>query len=160
MTKRILTVHKDNAEGTLQIDYLTGSIITPLVDKPDWAQGLATAIPQERVTFYTQRLGDKSAELEQVLAADTVNFEDLCWLGEDADKQVAELPASTEYRMAIVGKLHGINPETGAVEGKTLERDLAMENSRRTPAEQAALDEATHAGFKEADQRARKTAGQ
>lgn len=143
LKNQTLTVHKEGAEGTLQIDRLTGKILTPLADKPDWAQGLASAIPQERVTFYMQRFGTEGSEIEAVKNADAVAMQDLSWVGLDAAQEAVELPADHEHRLQVVAKVLDLDSATG----NKIERELDMENSRRSPEEQAAMEKATQQGF-------------
>lgn len=146
---RTLVVHKEGAEGTLLVDYMTGKILTPIDEKPDWAQGLAACLPQERITFYLHRFGTEGKEIEAIKNADAVAMQDLSWVGVDANQEATELEADLDYRLELVGKLLDIDTETGAVPGTTQERELVMTNTRRTAEEQHTLEVAMNQGFPE-----------
>src|SRR5690242_18398184 len=72
-------VHKSGAEGAIEIDPISGEVLSLHGDKPEWAEGLTVAQVTQRHKFYSQALGDKytsEMKVPQVLA-----FEDLDWLG-------------------------------------------------------------------------------
>lgn len=96
-------VHKKGEEGALAIGSLSGRIITPIMERPDWSEGLAVADLAERHEFYTSRLGR-----EQPLG-DLVAFEDLGWVAIDASGDQAILEADTEYRMDIIAEATGVH---------------------------------------------------
>lgn len=101
-------VHKQDAEGSLTIDTATGFILTPMDERPDWAENLNIANTAERHMFYMERLAHKDAEgnvtatlyTDEMKTPDVIAFEDLMWTG------VREYPADAPY----------INTETGAPE--------------------------------------------
>jgi hypothetical protein len=50
-------VHKKDAEGALIIGSLSGRVIQPIMEQPEWAEGLVVALLSERHEFYMTRLG-------------------------------------------------------------------------------------------------------
>jgi len=99
-------VHKKGAEGGLAIGSLSGRILTPIMERPDWAEGLAVALLAERHEFYLSRLGPVFAEQR---AADTViPFEDLGWVATDAEGEQIELEADSEHRMDVIAEATGV----------------------------------------------------
>jgi len=91
-------VHKKDHEGTLQIDTHTGYILTPMDERPEWAEGLTLAQIAERHKFYGDRLKDHYTA--EMAAPEVFAYEDLSWLG------AREYPVDAPY----------INPETGMEE--------------------------------------------
>lgn len=98
-----ILVHKKGEEGALAIGSLSGRIITPIMERPDWSEGLAVADLAERHEFYTSRLGR-----EQPLG-DLVAFEDLGWVAIDASGDQTILLADSEYRMDIIAEATGVH---------------------------------------------------
>lgn len=96
-------VHKKGEEGALAIGSLSGRILTPIMERPDWSEGLAVANLAERHEFYTSRLGR-----EQPLG-DLIAFEDLGWVAIDASGEQVITEADTEYRMDIIAEATGVN---------------------------------------------------
>ncbi len=145
---KALTVHKAGAEGTILIDPMSGKIITPTDQQPDWCEGLATALVQERITFYEKRFGQGSAEFNDIMSASAVEFSDLSWLGVDASGDELELYYDPGYRSEIVAKALGIDTESGEMTGNVLaEREVSRENRGRTQTEIEALERSTTSGF-------------
>lgn len=103
---KTITVHKEGAEGSLQVDAYTGLIKTPLIQRPDWAEGLTNCLLQERTVFYQKRLGPAYKGQESALA-----FQDLSWLGLDAEQAECQLDADSDYRSDVVAKALGIDRE-------------------------------------------------
>jgi hypothetical protein len=150
--ERMLMVHKEGEEGVLQVRHSDGKIMTPLDERPDWAEGLVTAMVQERITFYTRRLGEAgspyASQLEAITGTDTVAFQDLGWIGVNEAQQEVEVEADPEWRSESIAKLLGIDTEAGTMgEGLTAEREIMSRNERRTPEETAALEEGLAQGF-------------
>ena len=108
-TGRQIMVHKEGEEGALQVDALTGYITTPVDARPDWSDGLAVALLQERATFYERRLGP--AFSPAMRDATAIAFQDLGWVGVDEEQEACELSADHEYRADVVAKVLGINRE-------------------------------------------------
>jgi hypothetical protein len=163
--QRTIVVHKEGAEGTLQVEHLTGKIITPVDQRPDWAEGLAACAPQERITFYQQRLTTKAkggsevafnaGDMQKIREADAIAFQDLHWYGVNAEQEAIEIEADNEYRLELLAKMIGVDTEAGTMgDGVVAERELAQAFTRRTQDEQDALAEATAAGFPEVEQEA------
>lgn len=134
-------VHKSDAEGGLIIDRLTGHVIQPLMERPEWAEGLTLALLAERHGFYTTRLGPLyTAEMKN---PEIFEFADLGWIGTTAEGEAVEIEADAEHRMEVIAKVTGVDRETGAHEtGKgwnlAAEVEVAMDQ-HRTDAEAAAL---------------------
>jgi hypothetical protein len=152
MTDRTLTVHKEGAEGTLQVNALTGRILTPVDDRPDWSEGLAACLPQSRITWYMKRLGEKHPTVQTIKDAEVVAFQDLDWVGVNADQQTVELDADPEFRMEAVTKVLGISEDgSEGLEGISYE---PHSNRTRTRQEIEALDEGISQGFPDSNQEA------
>jgi hypothetical protein len=151
-TARVITVHKEGEEGTLQVRHADGKILTPLDQRPDWAEGLAVALTQERNTFYQKRLGEANSpfgsQLESILGADVVAFQDMGWLGVNAEQQELEVSADGEYRSEVMAKILGIDTEEGSMgQGVTAEREIMSQRERLSLEESDALREGMEAGF-------------
>jgi hypothetical protein len=148
---KVINVHKDGEEGIIQVDARTGNIVTDPVDRPDWAAGLAVALLQERITFYEGRLGAASADFETIKTADTINFEDLSWLGASQDEETAGdatmLQCEPDFRQSVLAKVLNIDLETGDVAGTLAERELSVQNIGRTQAEINEMEDAVRHGF-------------
>ena len=95
-------VHKANAEGGLAIDGLTGLVIQPLDERPDWSEGLVCALFVEHHNFYLSRLG-KAPTLASPLA-----FEDFSWVAVNAEGDELELEADSEHRMNNIAEAVGV----------------------------------------------------
>ncbi len=144
------TVHKEGQEGTIQVARDTGKIVTSLDQRPDWAEGLTTALVQERISFYEKRLGSGSDDCKRIVAADAVEFTDLGWLGMHAEGgDELEVFADPVTRSEMVAKCLGINTETGEfTKGNVLaEREVSRENRGRTQSEIEALEDSVKQGF-------------
>lgn len=148
MTKTLI-VHKEGEEGTLQIEAASGKIVTTLDQRPDWAEGLTTALVQERISFYESRFGAGSTAFQSLMNDTTaIEFSDLGWLGVDAEQNELEVSADPHYRSEVVAKALGIDTETGEMSHTALaEREVSRENRGRTPEEIAALEESVQSGF-------------
>ncbi len=144
-----LLVHKEGEEGTMVLDRLSGRIVTPLDERPDWAEGLTTALVQERVTYYEKRLGADSEAFKAIQDhTQAIEFSDLGWLGVDAEQHELEVQADLTYRSEVVAKALGIDTETGEMSAPALaEREVTRENRPRTQAEMKALEESVEHGF-------------
>lgn len=142
--KHLVLVHKEGEPGSLQIDYMTGGIVTPVDDRPDWAEGLTNALPREREAFYKTRLGEDHVGTPEALA-----FEDLSWIGVDGEGELLEISADVEFRQSVLLAAFGYNEETEAFEkgGKVLaEVEIAADNLRTTE-EAGVIDETLSTGF-------------
>lgn len=144
-----ITVHKEGEEGTVLVDGASGKLITPVDQQPDWCNGLATCLVQERLSFYEKRFGADSDAFKTIQAADAVEFSDLGWLGMSAEGgDELEIFPTPEYRSEVVAKALGIDTETGEMSGKVLaEREVSRENRGRTQTEIEALDHSVDKGF-------------
>lgn len=143
-----VTVHKEGAEGTILVDPMSGKILTPTDQQPDWCEGLATCLIQERISFYERRFGTGSAGFNEMMSADAVEFSDLGWLGVDAAGDEMEVFADPAYRSEVVAKVLGIDTESGAFSGTVLaEREVSRENMGRTQSEIEALEQSQGQGF-------------
>ena len=110
--QRTHIVHKADAEGALIIDALQGNIVQPIDERPEWSEGLFTALIPERYRFYSTRLGKEYADT-MTASDEPIDFADLGWLGVDADGNPGvELSADPEFRMNVIAshlKLHRPN---------------------------------------------------
>lgn len=133
----LLTVHRTDHEGVLQVSSLTGIITTPNDERPDWAEGLTCALLAEHRGYYTARLGAASPLAS---GGEMLNYEDLGWIGVDEDGHEVEIEANAEFRMNRIAEVIGVNRETGEITGNVLaEAEIAFDRNR-TDEEAAALD--------------------
>lgn len=139
--RRTILVHKEGEEGSIEIDYDTGIVQTPIDQRPDWADGLANALIQERVTFYEARLGPAFGDEHKRPQA--IVYQDLAWLGAGDDGEMTELAADEDYRMNVVAQVLGIEREPAQSEadfGKVLaEAEIDMQN-RYIPSDVELID--------------------
>lgn len=83
-------VHKQGSEGVIHIDPMSGLIITPQEERPDWAEELSVANTPARMMFYTDRLGADHPKMTNAFKVpELLAYEDLDWsclkpYGEDA----------------------------------------------------------------------------
>ncbi len=110
MAAKTVLVHKVNEEGALVLDAITGRITTPLDERPEWSDGLAVAMFNERDQFYSSRLGDKyTAEHKH---PEMIAYQDLTWLGAGENEgEAVEIEADADYRMEVVSEILGIDRE-------------------------------------------------
>ena len=144
-------VHKANHEGAIQIDPVTGYVLTPQDDRPEWASELTIAQTTERHLFYTDRLrGLYTAERSH---PEVMAFEDLAWFGvreypadapyintETNEAEYSELytvSADEEFRtnqlmeaMTLTSELDAEGNETGSIYGAEVEVAIAEDNLR------------------------------
>lgn len=113
MPKHII-IHKTNAEGLLLIDALDGSVITAPEERPDWAEGLAAAMLAERNGWYEKRLGKWLPDA--LRSPQSMNADDLTWIGVDHEGDEVEIEASTEYRTDILATLLEIDTSADSFE--------------------------------------------
>jgi hypothetical protein len=145
----VVPVHKEGAEGAIEVDRDTGIILTKTDQRPDWAEGLAVALLAERHTFYTRRLG--TAFTEDMKHPKSLAFQDLGWIGMDQEQNECELSADGEYRMDVVAKVLGINREdfeTEAPFGQTVaEAEIDLEARHISKAEAGEIEAELLTGF-------------
>lgn len=120
-------VHMQGHEGTIMIDPLTGMILTPNDEKPEWAEDYSIAQVAQRMRYYSEAVGPdqlpNAFKLPEVMAA-----EDLDWLcvrdlgmdeegnqlyhvNEDGTQdpfEAWEEVANQEFRSEIVAVLSGL----------------------------------------------------
>lgn len=111
-----IIVERTGEEGTLTICNAVGHthygrILTPLDERPDWAQGLAIAAMEERIKWYTDRLGKGTVVEGKVIGADHVNYDDLTWVGINEEGDEIEIEASADHRMDTLQTLLGMDDE-------------------------------------------------
>lgn len=95
-------VHKEGSPGALTIGSLSGRILTPIMERPDWSEGLAVAQLAERAGWYQTRLG-KDVSKHSIIA-----FEELGWVCVDAVGNEFTTEADAETRMDIISELTGV----------------------------------------------------
>lgn len=141
-------VQRTDHEGVLQINAHTGLIVTPNDERPDWADGLACALLNERNEFYVQRLG--AAYTDELRNPEALHYEDLGWVAVDEAGDEVEIEADAEHRMQFIADLIGVDRETGEIKGTVLaETEIAMDRTR-SPEELAAFEHSQEAGFQQA----------
>lgn len=168
-------VHKQGHEGTITIDPLTGSILTPTDERPEWAEEFSLAQVAQRMRFYAEAVGpdaiDNAFKLPEMMAAEDLDWLCVRELGTDAAGNTLyitnedgsqdpfeawEQPADEEFRSEMVAVLSGL---------KTLEEsdidpamydftglhavDLAIvRDNQRSAEEIAAHEQSQKSGFK------------
>jgi hypothetical protein len=156
VAERTVLVHKKDAEGALIVNALTGQIAQPIDERPEWSEGLATALLGERLKFWGDRLGPQFTD--ELKFPQAIAFEDLGWLIVDEDGEVNETEADAEFRMDLLASYHGIDrsaPEGSAESnfstgrGKVLaEVEIGMDRLR-TGDEVSAMEKSQGEGFSE-----------
>lgn len=135
--RNICLVHKEGEEGIIHIDLDTGIITTPLDERPDWADGLASAIPHERSRWYEQRLGPQYAAEHK--SPEAMVFQDLSWIGVDDEGDEVELSADLDYRQEVLAKVLGLDLDEGEFRSHIVTELEMSADRRRTPAEAAEI---------------------
>lgn len=152
ISERTIPVHKTDHEGVIHVNAYTGIITTPNDERPEWADGLSTALIVERHGWYSSRLGQQYGDEHKHPAA--FNFADLGWIGLDDEGEPVELDADVEFRMEVLAGVAGIDREEGILETGTgrfknlAEVEIAMDRER-TGEEIAAMETAQDQGFQE-----------
>jgi hypothetical protein len=155
-------VHKQDAEGSITIDPITGHIITSADERPEWAEELTVAQIGERHVFYTAALGDLYTEERQM--PEVFAFEDLGWLGarelpegttlDGMDHDLLHFDADHEFRQQQVATVHGLEAEldehgdeTGSIAGLSAIEVELREDNLRSPEEIAELEKEQATGY-------------
>lgn len=145
-----IIITKTGEEGAILVDRLEGKVITAADERPEWADGLANAMLAERSGWYEKRLGKQlSAELAR---PETLAFEDLEWIGIDAEGDEVHLEADQDYRMDKLAEMMGIDREDFDGE-KNFKNAIASAEANHTyttqPTSEATLEEAEGKSFDE-----------
>ncbi|MBK1871593.1 hypothetical protein [Taklimakanibacter albus] len=146
---KTLLIHKVGEEGTIEIDAMTGQLVTPVDDRPEWADKLAAASLAERIGWYEQRVG-KTKAAEHLTTDGPIAFQDLTWVGLDDEQTEVEIEADNDFRMQCLGELLGIDLEAAEKDadfGKVLADVSVAHQPQRTDAELAEMSEADKQGF-------------
>lgn len=162
-------VHKQDHEAVITIDPMTGVILTPADERPEWAEELSLAQVAERHQFYSQNLGDNyTADMKMpgVLA-----FEDLGWLctrdlgvdangepnlivnsdGSEDNFELYTVDAELEHRNSVVAAANGYAFDHVSGEynfGANAVEVAISRDDQRTPEELEALEASQQEGFK------------
>lgn len=146
LSGKVALVHKNGAEGVLQIDALTGQVVPGQHDRPEWAEGLVMANYAARHIFYAARLGDQNYTAE-MRNPEVFAFEDLDWLALNMeDGEEVEIAADDEHRMNVLAVALGVDRETGNIKGVVAETEIASDQTRSAE-ELAALTSAQQERF-------------
>jgi hypothetical protein len=160
-------VHKTNYEGAIEIDPVTGYILTPHDERPDWASELTLAQTTERDLFYTDRLGEGYTS-GPLFRPEVYAFEDLAWFGareypvdapyinaetnEEEPVEMLHIEADHEFRQGVLmeamdvrAELDAHGNETGNIEG-AVSVAIAADNER-SPEEIEELERQQATGF-------------
>jgi hypothetical protein len=140
-------VHKDGHEGSIVIDGMTGIILTPTDQRPEWVteDNIAAAVVSERFAFYEKRLGPDYARSIQF--AELIDFRDLQWLALDEEGELLEpIEADAEYRMDIIAEAVGADREEGTISDVAYETAVSLD-VERTDAEAEDLEDMAKADF-------------
>lgn len=152
LAERTILVHREGEEGAIQINAMTGVILTATDERPPWADGLAAALTAERLGWYTSRLGEVYAK--EHFAPEALAFEDLGWLAIDEEGEPVELEADIEHRMNVISEYNSItrfddltaHDNAPATKGEIASATVDM-NHIYTEDEAHALEQATHANI-------------
>ncbi|MER9178909.1 hypothetical protein [Mesorhizobium sp. M0767] len=160
MTNRI-AVHKEDHEGAIQLEAVTSMtktgepltrwiVATAADERPEWAEGLAEALMDERATYYRTRLGSVP---ENVAAPELLSANDLEWVGVDAEGDEVHVEADHEYRMGILATALGIDREDYDQE-RNFQNSIAQAEATHTyktqPTDEATLEQAEGQSFTDA----------
>lgn len=140
-------VHKDGHEGSVVIDGMTGIILTPSEQRPDWAadDNLAAAVVSERFKFYEERLGKEYAQSIQF--AELIDSRDLQWVALDEEGELlAPIEADSDYRMEVIAKAVGADLEEGTISDVLYETAVSLD-VERTDEEAQAIDDMAKTSF-------------
>ncbi len=141
-TYEVLMVHRKDAEGTLMLDRRTGAIVTPIMDRPEWAEGLAVALLAEHREWYTKRTGS-------YVEPQLFDMADLGWVGMTEDEGTAEVFADAEVRQERLSHMLGVDRETGDIAGALADVEHSWDQER-TEEQASAIEESQEQGFGEA----------
>jgi hypothetical protein len=130
-----VVVHNQGHEGAIVLDKLTGIIVTPNEDRPDWAGGLAVALLSEHRQFYTSRLGPSYN------TPDLFDIRDLGFIGVNEQGDEIEVSADYEFRMDYLAAALGLDREEGTFGETVAEVEISMDHLRG-PEEIGALEDA------------------
>lgn len=137
-------VHSTDNEGGITLDS-KGMITTPMMERPEWANGLAFAPLTEHVKWYATRLGGEYTPPQ------LINADDLHFVGIDEEGELTEREAVAEYRHARLALLLGINTADIEQFDKQTENSLAevaiSVDIHRTDAEYSAFEQSQKTGF-------------
>lgn len=149
-TKATALVHHTGEEGSLQINLLSGAILTPPDERPDWCDGLVRALTGERLHFYATRLGPVAGTVDAITAPDLIDYADLGWLATDAEGSLIEIDADPEFRMEALSSGIGMTrPDTlderpVHTSGRVLAEYDALPNPEMGEDEARALEDASN----------------
>lgn len=145
-----IAIHKANHEGAFHIDALTGQVVTPVDDRPDWAEGFAVALLGERTGWYEQRLGQHLPD--SIRKPEMIDASDLGWIGFDHEGSEVEIEADGDHRMDVLAGLLNIDREDfdgGALLENTLAEAEANHTYTTHPTDEATLEEVEGKSFEE-----------
>ena len=147
MTNRI-AIHKAGLEGAFHIDALDGRVVTPVDERPDWAEGFAVALLGERWGWYEQRLGRNLPD--SIRKPEMIDANDLGWIAFDHEGQEVEIEADSDHRMDILAGLLNVDREDFDGE-KNFQGSLAHAEATHSyatqPTSEATLEEAEGLSF-------------
>lgn len=147
-------VHKNDEEGAIHVDAMTGAILTPNEERPDWTDGLATALLAERVGYYERSLGHHLPE--NMRTPDAMNYADLSWIGVDAEGDEVEIEASQDFRSEVLSTVLEIDTSAEGWE-QLMANAVAGHESDYTymsqPTDEETLAEAEGQTFSQADKK-------
>lgn len=136
LADRTSIVHKADHEGIIEINPMTGHVLTLLDERPEWASELTVAQIAERHGFYSHHLGGKYEG--DLVIPEAFAFEDLSWtcarpMPEGHDEATAlasdpnydgfehyETEASQEWRSEFLATTLGIEGDISALEAELL----------------------------------------
>lgn len=150
-----IIVHKADHAGALHIDARTGEILTPLSERPEWADNYAVALLAERTGWYEQRLGKQLPET--LTRPEMLDTADLGWIAFDAEGDEVEIEADADHRMDILAGILNVNREDydqGLRFENTLAEAEATHSYATQPATEATLAEVEGVGFEDLQRKA------
>lgn len=150
-----IIVHKADHEGALHIDGLTGQVLTPPDDRPEWSDGFAVALLAERTGWYEQRLGQHLPD--PIRKPEMLDVADLGWIAFDAEGEEVEIEADTDHRMDILASILDVDREDFdqglAFKNRLAEAEATHTYTTQTTTE-ASLAEVEGVGFEELQRKA------
>lgn len=158
--KEIMIIHADPAFlGGFVISSLSGEILTPPNERPEWAGGVVQAQLAERIGWYEKRIGEHLAEQRRV--PDFINFQDLGWVGVDAEGDVVAIDPDNQFRMEILAEYLEIDKSADNWEQQTMDKSVSVlvDHTYQThPTDERTLAEVEGLSFEELDKAEREVA--
>jgi len=93
-----------DAATNIEINSITGTVVSDLDALPEWAEGLGVAVVSERSQYYRAAVGYVPVVGDE-RGIEIINVADLEWVAKFEGEDESIVPADHEYRMAQVSSL-------------------------------------------------------